>query len=129
MSVEKTSAAPQPVTADDRAKRIEVAADALATAELSEAADYQVMAEAVVDALSALDRQEWQPIETAPKGDDDFFLVCGADDPRSPFVVRGYILWSARKCDTPSHLHLNWLTHWMPLPAKPRPVIADKRGT
>mgnify|MGYP001562938001 CR=1 FL=1 len=62
---------------------------------------------------------EWQPIETAPQGDDDFFLVCGVGDDRSPFVVRGSILKSAREPRTPSHLHLHWLTHWMPLPALP----------
>lgn len=62
---------------------------------------------------------KWQPIETAPTGDDDFFLVCGVGDERSAFVVRGSILKSARRSDTPSHLHLHWLTHWMPLPAKP----------
>lgn len=61
----------------------------------------------------------WQPIETAPTGDDDFFLVCGAGDDRPPFVVRGAILKSARQTNTPSHLHLHWLTHWMPLPGKP----------
>jgi hypothetical protein len=74
-------------------------------------------------ALSAArtDRDGWRPIETAPRGDDDFFLVCGVDDPRSPFVVRGQILWSARKPNTPSHLHLHYLTHWMPLPAPPLP--------
>jgi hypothetical protein len=63
----------------------------------------------------------WQPIETAPTGDDDFFLVC-CDDPRddrSPFVVRGSIFKSARKSNTPGHLSLSYLTHWQPLPAKP----------
>src|SRR5688572_32229032 len=49
-------------------------------------------------------------IGTAPQGDDDFFLVCGAGDDRSPFVVRGSILKTARKSNTPSHLHLHWLT-------------------
>lgn len=62
---------------------------------------------------------EWEPIANAPTGEDDFFLVCGVGDDRSPFVVRGTILANARKANTPSHLHLNWLTHWMPLPAKP----------
>ena len=62
----------------------------------------------------------WQPIDTAPKGDDDFFLVCGVGDDRSAFVVRGSILKSARKDNAPSHLHLHWLTHWMPLPPKPK---------
>lgn len=74
----------------------------------------------------ALDREKvalpddgWQPIESAPTGDDDFNLVCGVGDPRSPFVVRGGILKSARREDAPSHLHMRWLTHWRPLPAPP----------
>jgi hypothetical protein len=61
----------------------------------------------------------WQPIESAPKGDDDLFLVCGVGDDRGAFVVRGSILRSARKASTPSHLHLHWLTHWHPLPNPP----------
>jgi hypothetical protein len=62
---------------------------------------------------------EWQPIETAPTGEDDFYLVCGVWDQRSPFVVRGSILATARKANTPSHLEMRYLTHWMPLPPKP----------
>lgn len=62
---------------------------------------------------------EWQPIETAPTGDEDFFLVCGLGDDRNPFVVRGDILKNGRRSDTPRILHLRWLTHWMPLPAPP----------
>ena len=64
----------------------------------------------------------WKPIATAPTGDDDFYLVCCADpiDDRSPFVVRGSILKGARKDGTPGHLSLGYLTHWMPLPPKPR---------
>lgn len=64
---------------------------------------------------------EWRTIETAPTGDDDYFLVC-CDDPaddRSPFVVRGSIFKGARTPRTPSHLSLHHLTHWMPLPNKP----------
>ena len=64
---------------------------------------------------------EWQPIETAPTGEDDFYLVT-CDDPRderSPFVVRGSIFANARTSNTPQHLSLGYLTHWMPLPAKP----------
>lgn len=63
------------------------------------------------------DVMDWHPIETAPNGPDDFFLVCGDD--RSPFVVRGDIMWGARKPNTPEHLSLHYLTHWMPLPSKP----------
>lgn len=64
---------------------------------------------------------EWQPIATAPLGDHDFYLVCSNDprDERSPFVVRGSIYRSARQANTPNHLSLGYLTHWMPLPAKP----------
>lgn len=62
---------------------------------------------------------QWRTIDSAPQGDDDFFLVCGTGDERSPFVVRGSILKNARRADTPSHLHLHWLTHWLPLPSPP----------
>lgn len=64
---------------------------------------------------------EWKSIETAPTGDDDFYLVWGARDGKreSPFVVRGSILKSARLPNTPGHLHLHYLTHWMPLPELP----------
>lgn len=68
---------------------------------------------------------DWRPIETAPTGDKDFFLVFGVGDKRNPFVVRGDILKSGRKADAPSILHLRWLTHWMPLPPTPRP---EERG-
>ncbi len=62
---------------------------------------------------------QWQPIESAPTGDDDFFLVCAVRDDRNPFVVRGSIFKSARQARTPGHLSLHHLTHWMPLPAPP----------
>lgn len=64
---------------------------------------------------------EWEPIGSAPT--DGLFLVCAIGDDRGPFVVRGQILWSARKENTPSHLGLSYVTHWMPLPAPP----IDKR--
>lgn len=63
--------------------------------------------------------EEWQPIETAPTGDDDFYLVCAVGDPRSPFVVRGNIFKSARTHPVQHHLSMAYLTHWMPLPTKP----------
>lgn len=63
---------------------------------------------------------EWQPIATAPLGDDNFYLVCAAGDERNPFVVRGGIFASARKHPTQHHLSLGYLTHWMPLPDRPR---------
>lgn len=79
------------------------------------------------EALEIIERAEkkangiWQPIETAPVGDEDYFLVYGhRDDFASPFVVRGSIMHSARKPDTPKHLALHYLTHWMPLPEPPR---------
>jgi hypothetical protein len=70
-------------------------------------------------AVDGVALQGWQPIESAPVGDDDFFLVCGVGDDRSAFVVRGSILKNAHKANTPSHLHMHWLTHWMALPAPP----------
>lgn len=63
--------------------------------------------------------EEWQPIETAPTGDNDFFLVCAIEDDRSPFVVRGSIFKSARTHPVTHHLSMAYLTHWMPLPPKP----------
>lgn len=60
---------------------------------------------------------EWEPIGSAPT--DGSFLVCAIDDDRGPFVVSAQILWMARKENTPSHLGLSYLTHWMPLPAPP----------
>ena len=64
---------------------------------------------------------EWEPIETAPKDKDAMFLVCAVGDRRGPFVVNAGILWQARQSNTPSHLGLSHLTHWMPLPATPSP--------
>lgn len=60
---------------------------------------------------------EWEPIGSAPT--DGLFLVCAVGDDRGPFVVSGQILWMARKENTPSHLGLSYVTHWMPLPAPP----------
>lgn len=62
---------------------------------------------------------EWSPIEYAPKGPGETFLVCALGDDRGPFVVRADILWQARQSGAPSHLGLSHLTHWMPLPAPP----------
>lgn len=56
---------------------------------------------------------EWEPIASAPT--DGSFLVCGNEN--KPFVATGRMLWMALKEGTPSHLALNHLTHWMPLPA------------
>lgn len=82
----------------------------------------QLVAVAINDAVARrliASVAEWQPIETAPTGDNDFYLVCGVGDERHPFVVRGSILKTARGPRTPEHLTMNWLTHWMPLPAPP----------
>jgi hypothetical protein len=69
----------------------------------------------------------WRAIETAPLGENDFYLVC-CDDPRddrSPFVVRGSIFASAMKHPAQHHLSMAHLTHWMPLPAKPEGRRSD----
>lgn len=66
---------------------------------------------------------EWEPITSAPT--DGSFLVCAIGDDRGPFVVSGQILAMARKSDTPSHLGLSYLTHWMPLPDPP--VLPEER--
>jgi hypothetical protein len=63
--------------------------------------------------------ENWHSIGTAPTGENDLFLVCGAHDPRSPFVVRGSIFKTARQHPVEHHLSMAWLTHWMPLPEKP----------
>lgn len=77
-----------------------------------------------IQSLSALHRQEWQPIETAPR--DKWILVWRpASNVRDASWVclppsPGY--WTEGRggpLDPPP-------THWMPLPAPP--VIADKRG-
>lgn len=75
------------------------------------------------DRIEELERAppQWRTIDTAPTGEDDFFLVC-CDDPRddrSPFVVRGSIFKSARTHPAQHHLSMAHLTHWQPLPAKP----------
>lgn len=63
---------------------------------------------------------QWQPIDTAPREPDAMFMVCAVGDARGPFVVRSDILWRAREAGTPSHLGLDYLTHWMPLPEMPQ---------
>ena len=60
---------------------------------------------------------EWETIGSAPT--DGSFLVCAIGDDRGPFVVSAQIFWMARKENTPSHLGLGYVTHWMPLPAPP----------
>jgi hypothetical protein len=75
---------------------------------------------AILDALEGgIPEMGWQPIETAPTGAEDFFLVCGVDDERRMFVMRGDILQRARHPQQPEHLSLHWLTHWRLLPPLP----------
>jgi hypothetical protein len=72
---------------------------------------------------------EWELIGSAPT--DGCFLVCDINDDRGPFlplIVSAKIFWMARKEDTPSHLRLAHMTHWMPLPAPPSPVSRPLRG-
>lgn len=59
---------------------------------------------------------EWELIGSAPT--EGQFLICAPGE--RPFVVSGRILWASRKGNTPSHLGLSHITHWMPLPASPR---------
>jgi hypothetical protein len=72
---------------------------------------------------------EWELIGSAPT--DGCFLVCDINDDRGPFlplIVSAKIFWMARKEDTPSHLRLAHMTHWMPLPAPPSPVSRPNRN-
>lgn len=94
---------------------------------------YQMLAsfDRKADAAEAWNKRAmpWRPINSAPVGDDDFYLVC-CDDPRddrSPFVVRGSIFASSIRSPT-SRWHT--LTHWMPLPLKPHATVIndDQRG-
>lgn len=57
---------------------------------------------------------EWQSIGSAPT--EGSFLVCNAD---GAFVISARILWNSLKENTPTHLGLGNVTHWMPLPALP----------
>lgn len=61
---------------------------------------------------------EWRKINSAPKG-DELFLVGIVNDERI-MIVRGNILTTMLKKDTPKHLQFP-ATHWLPLPPPPRP--------
>jgi hypothetical protein len=68
------------------------------------------------DKLRAERIDGWQPIETAPIGDELFMTWCPGG---SPFIVRGNILANARLPGTPAHLSMRHMTHWRPLPVPP----------
>lgn len=65
---------------------------------------------------------EWQPIASAPT--DGQFLVGSVDE--DVMIVSGQILWMALKEDTPRHLSLKHMTHWMPLPVPPLAFSKDR---
>jgi hypothetical protein len=60
---------------------------------------------------------DWQPIETAPRGEDNEFL---GFDGRG--VDRTWEGWT--EDDAPVYVRQDWVrwhpTHWMPLPAPPK---------
>ena len=63
----------------------------------------------------------WQPIETAPKGDEMFLAYCPpcATFPGGRTMIwRGHIL-AMQNDRTPLHLRFP-ATHWMPLPEPPQ---------
>jgi len=82
-------------------------------------------AEALEEAASAT----WQPIETAPKdfctefdasnGEDRFTNVSWAHPDYSP---KGYFAWCVSEYDSQGQMNVEvkGLTHWMPLPPKPK---------
>lgn len=73
-------------------------------------------------ALQRNDVPQWQPIDTAPN-DGTFMVVC--DDPRDDrgaMIVGGQMLQRMRSPNQPEHLSLRHMTHWMPLPAAPKPT-------
>jgi len=108
--------------------------DVLALAEeLNEAAEIEGMSQGSTTTIATLRKaaralsrpvpEGWQPIATAPK-DDTIFLTYGDG---KTFVAKGSILAHGRRADTPEHLSMRYITHWMPLPAPPR-LGADQEG-
>lgn len=81
---------------------------------------------------------EWQPIETAPKGDDDGFLpYYGALIVYAPDYGRGAVIVASRDEDGVWHEatdhngyepgHEVKPTHWMPWPKPPAPSQATRQ--
>jgi len=61
---------------------------------------------------------KWQPIETAPRGDDNEFLAWDGE-----FMHTTWEGWTNSQNGTPVYVHSDWIswepTHWMPLPEPP----------
>lgn len=68
--------------------------------------------------LADRQRDQWQPIETAPK--TGFFLVHSPDHAGIPMTVKAEIFHEGRKPGTPHHLSFNHFQHWMPCPPEPK---------
>lgn len=60
---------------------------------------------------------EWQPIETAPKG--DVLLLCRRGFDGDWSMHTGYWSDGGRKGWTTGAMWLDQMTHWMPLPDPP----------
>lgn len=80
----------------------------------------QLAAAKQADRRKDVDRYQWQPIETAPNGDSDIFLVAGIESSRlywASAAKRGKALLS-KLFYTPTGNSISAPTHWMPLPAE-----------
>jgi len=74
------------------------------------------VAAALLAGAEALEREQWRPIETAPK--DGVFLVYPSAHGHI-LIVGGEVLQTAMQPGTPRHLSLS-PTHWRPLPTVPK---------
>lgn len=91
--------------------------------------EYKQFVLAVLARLPAHSLQDggWQPIDTAPL-DGTVVLICGHDKDGAYYVADakwdgGWLLFVP---DNDDHTEPSWgHTHWQPLPAPPRPVIAE----
>lgn len=82
----------------------------------------QTLARGVLRLLAQVEArgEGWQPIETAPEGTMVLMCSMSADIPAVRWCFVDWIV-GTRLCANPT-----WAaTHWMPLPAPPKPAQAD----